>query len=127
MGLSLTCRAIYPVGDYALTRVRYTPNVVLASGGFEGNREMLAKYIGRRIHELPLIAPGIKHNKGAGLNMALEVGASTSGSFDGMHCELVDTRAKKPDAVIWVSCISIQAPLLVHLLSVPRVITTESS
>lgn len=62
---------------------------------------MLAKYVGRRTHELPLIAPGIKHNKGAGLNMALEVGAATAGSFDGMHCELVDTRATKPDAVIW--------------------------
>jgi tricarballylate dehydrogenase len=62
---------------------------------------MLAKYIGPRTHKLPLIAPGLKHNQGAGLNMALEVGASTAGSFDGMHCELVDTRATKPDAVIW--------------------------
>ena len=77
------------------------PNVVLACGGFEGNNEMLARYIGPRTHKLPLIAPGIKHNKGAGLKMALEVGAGTAGSFDGMHCELVDTRAGKPDAVIW--------------------------
>lgn len=77
------------------------PNVVLACGGFEGNREMLAKYVGRRTHELPLIAPGLKYNRGAGLNMALEVGAGTAGSFDGMHCELVHTRATKPDAVIW--------------------------
>lgn len=74
---------------------------MLACGGFEGNREMLAKYIGNRTHELPLIAPGLVHNKGAGINMALEVGAATAGSFDGMHCELVDTRATKPDAVIW--------------------------
>lgn len=77
------------------------PNVVLACGGFEGNQEMLARYIGPRSHHLPLIAPGIRYNKGAGLKMALEVGAGTAGSFDGMHCELVDTRAKKPDAVIW--------------------------
>ncbi|KAL5419667.1 hypothetical protein PMIN04_006843 [Paraphaeosphaeria minitans] len=63
----------------------HAPDVVLACGGFEGNREMLAKY----------------YNRGAGLNMALEVGAGTAGSFDGMHCELVDTRATKPDAVIW--------------------------
>jgi succinate dehydrogenase/fumarate reductase flavoprotein subunit len=33
--------------------------------------------------------------------MALEVGAATAGSMSGMHCELVDTRATKPDAVIW--------------------------
>ena len=77
------------------------PNVVLACGGFEGNQEMLARYIGRDSHKLPLIAPGLKYNRGAGLRMALEVGAGTAGSFDGMHCELVDTRANKPDAVIW--------------------------
>jgi len=33
--------------------------------------------------------------------MGLEVGAATAGSMSGMHCELVDTRATKPDAVIW--------------------------
>lgn len=32
--------------------------------------------------------------------MALEVGAATAGSMSGMHCELVDCRAQKPDAVI---------------------------
>ncbi|QIW99722.1 hypothetical protein AMS68_005240 [Peltaster fructicola] len=73
------------------------PNVMLACGGFEGNQE----YVGRDTHKLPLIAPGLKYNKGAGLKMALDVGADTAGSFDGMHCELVDTRATKPDAVIW--------------------------
>ncbi|KAG4438700.1 hypothetical protein IFR05_005827 [Cadophora sp. M221] len=76
-------------------------NVMLACGGFEGNREMLAKYIGNNTHSLPLIAPGLKYNTGAGITMALEVGAGTAGSFDGMHCELVDTRATKPDAVMW--------------------------
>lgn len=33
--------------------------------------------------------------------MALDIGAAVAGSMSGMHCELVDTRAKKPDAVIW--------------------------
>lgn len=76
-------------------------NVMLACGGFEGNPEMLARYVGNRTVDLPLIAPGLVHNRGAGLQMALDVGAATAGSFDGMHCELVDTRAGKPDAVIW--------------------------
>ena len=76
-------------------------DVVLACGGFEGNREKLARYVGHQSHRLPLIAPGLTHNKGDGLEMALELGADTSGSFDGIHCELVDTRATKPDAVIW--------------------------
>ncbi|KAF5521767.1 3-ketosteroid 1-dehydrogenase helE [Colletotrichum aenigma] len=53
-----------------------------------------------------LLAPTVmlaclKYNKGAGLRMCLDVGADTAGSFDGMHCELVDIRADKPDAVIW--------------------------
>jgi len=77
------------------------PNVMLACGGFEGNQEMLTKYVGNRTVDLPLIALGLKYNRGAGLNMALELGAGTAGSFDGMHCELVDTRATKPDAVVW--------------------------
>jgi hypothetical protein len=88
-------------------------NVMLACGGIEGNLEMLAKYIGNCTADLPLIAPGLVHNKGAGLEMALEVGVAleggvalevgvgTAGSFNGMRCELADTRAGKPEAVIW--------------------------
>ena len=91
------------------------PSVVLACGGFEGNQEMLARYIGRDSHKLPLIAPGLKYNKGAGLRMALEVGAGTAGSFDGMHCELVDKRAGKPDAVIWGECCLSLMKLMVSL------------
>lgn len=33
--------------------------------------------------------------------MALNIGAAVAGSMSGMHCELVDTRASKPDAVVW--------------------------
>ncbi|KAH6953598.1 succinate dehydrogenase/fumarate reductase flavoprotein subunit [Fusarium avenaceum] len=84
-----------------LTENLYAPDVMLASGGFEGNREMLAKYVGPKTHEIQLIAPGLKYNRGQGLKMALAVGADTAGSFDGIHSELVDTRATKPDAVIW--------------------------
>ncbi|KAJ9615605.1 hypothetical protein H2200_001680 [Cladophialophora chaetospira] len=75
--------------------------VMLACGGFEGNREMLGRYVGPRTEHLELIAPGLKYNTGFGLKMGLEVGAATAGSLSGMHCELVDIRAKKPDAVIW--------------------------
>lgn len=62
---------------------------------------MLAKYVGNKTVDLPLIAPGLVHNKGRGLQMGLDVGAATAGSFDGMHCELVDVHATKPVAVIW--------------------------
>ncbi|KAK2615858.1 hypothetical protein N8I77_002583 [Diaporthe amygdali] len=56
---------------------------------------------GPRTEHLELIAPGLKYNTGRGLQMALDVGAATAGSMSGMHCELVDARATKPDAVIW--------------------------
>jgi hypothetical protein len=42
-------------------------NIMLECGGFEGNPEMLAKYIDNQTVELPLIAPGLVYNRGAGL------------------------------------------------------------
>lgn len=47
--------------------------VMLACGGFEGNKEMLARYVGPKTEKLELIAPGLVHNTGHGLQMALEV------------------------------------------------------
>ncbi len=76
-------------------------NVGLASGGFEGNAEMLTQYVGQNTVDLPLIAPGLVYNRGAGIRMAMEIGAGTAGQFDGIHAELVDTRTDTPDAVIW--------------------------
>jgi succinate dehydrogenase/fumarate reductase flavoprotein subunit len=84
-----------------LLRTLTADAVVLACGGFEGNPEMLTQYIGKDAVDLPLIAPGIKYNRGAGIRMAMEIGAGTAGQFDMVHAELVDTRATKPDAVIW--------------------------
>lgn len=75
--------------------------VVLACGGFEGNYEMLTRYIGERACDLPLIAPGIANNRGDGLRMALELGADTAGQFDMIHAEPVDTRTTKADSVIY--------------------------
>ena len=75
--------------------------VVLACGGFEGNQDMLREHLGRGAEDLPMIVPGIKYNRGAGISMATGVGAETDGQFDMFHAELVDTRAKNPHAVIW--------------------------
>jgi tricarballylate dehydrogenase len=75
--------------------------VVLACGGFEGNTEMLTRYIGDRACDLPLIAPGIGNNRGDALRMALELGADTAGQFDGIHAEPVDRRTSKADAVLY--------------------------
>ena len=75
--------------------------VVIACGGFEGNREMLTRYLGDRACDLPVIAPTLVNNRGDGLSMVLEVGGDTAGQFDMFHGEPVDTRTQKPDAVIY--------------------------
>jgi tricarballylate dehydrogenase len=77
------------------------PAVVLACGGFEGSKEMLTRYLGPKACDLKLIAPGVSYNRGAGLRMAMEIGADTSGQFDMMHAELVDSRSTRADAVIY--------------------------
>lgn len=75
--------------------------VVIAAGGFEGNAEMLTRYLGERACDLPVIAPTIRNNRGDGLRMAMELGADTAGQFDMFHGEPIDVRSKKPDAVVY--------------------------
>lgn len=75
--------------------------VVIASGGFEGNGEMLTQYVGERACDIPVISPGTANNRGEGIRMAVEVGADTAGQFDMFHAEPVDPRATKPDPVIY--------------------------
>ena len=75
--------------------------VLLASGSFGGNREMLKEHLGKDADDLPNIAPGIRYNQGAGIRMAMEVGADTAGQFDMFHAELVDPRARKYHAAFW--------------------------
>jgi tricarballylate dehydrogenase len=84
-----------------LTRALSAPAVVMACGGFEGNKEMLTQYLGERACDLPIIAPTLRNNTGDGLRMALEIGAATAGQFDMFHGEPVDVRSSKPDAVMY--------------------------
>jgi tricarballylate dehydrogenase len=88
-------------GRDGLLRRLAASSVVIASGGFEGNKEMLTQYIGAGACDLPLIAPGPGNNRGDGIRMAMEVGADTAGQFDMFHGEPIDPRTKKPDAVIY--------------------------
>lgn len=75
--------------------------VVIACGGFEGNKELLARHLGPRGRELDVIAPTLVNNRGDGLAMATALGAATAGQFDMFHGEPVDTRSTKPDAVVY--------------------------
>ena len=86
--------------DGLLTTLR-APAVVIACGGFEGNPEMLTKYLGPRACDLPLVAPTLTNNRGEGLRMALAIGGDTAGQFDMFHGEPADPRSSKPDAVVY--------------------------
>jgi tricarballylate dehydrogenase len=88
-------------GRNGLLRTLPARAVVIACGGFEGNPEILTRYLGPGACDLPVIAPTLKNNTGDGLRMALEVGAATAGQFDMFHGEPVDARSRKPDAVVY--------------------------
>lgn len=74
--------------------------VVIASGGFQGNPEMMASYIGPGASQLATIAPGGACNRGDGIRMAIDVGAQPSGQWDMIHAEPTDPRSKQPEAVV---------------------------
>ena len=57
--------------------------VVLACGGFESNAEMRARYLGPG-YDLAKVR-GTQHNNGAGIRMALDIGAMPAGHWSGAH------------------------------------------
>lgn len=75
--------------------------VVLACGGFEGNPEMLARYVGREAINLRPVARGGHYNKGEGIAMALAIGAAPNGDFGSYHAEPVDPRSGVAEPAIF--------------------------
>lgn len=67
--------------------------IILAGGGFEGNYEMLTKYLGREALALKMDTPATKFHMGECMNMAFEIGAAPSGDFGNYHGDLVDARS----------------------------------
>ena len=65
--------------------------VVLASGGFEANSEMRARYLGPG-WDLAKVR-GSRHNMGDGIRMGLEVGAEPYGNWSGCHAVSWDMNA----------------------------------
>jgi tricarballylate dehydrogenase len=76
--------------------------VILASGGFQGNPEMLTRYLGPRARYLRPVARGGYYNKGEGIRMALDAGAATAGDFGEFHAEPIDPRSGAPEPVVMV-------------------------
>lgn len=81
---------------------RFHGNVVLACGGFEGNPEMLAKYLGPRSVYLRPVCKGGYFNKGEGIEMALAAGAGASGEFGSYHAEPVDPRSGVSEPSVFI-------------------------
>lgn len=77
--------------------------VVLASGGYEGNPEMLTHYLGAiRARHIRPVARGGYYNRGEGIRMALAAGAAPAGEYGSYHAEPVDPRSKQAEAVIFI-------------------------
>ncbi|MBX0314644.1 FAD-dependent oxidoreductase [Planococcus glaciei] len=74
--------------------------VILAAGGFQGNQRMMAQYIGRDAHKISPVCEGGYFNKGEAIEMALSIGAKSSGQFDTFHAEPVDPRSKREEAAV---------------------------
>jgi tricarballylate dehydrogenase len=74
--------------------------VVIASGGFEGNPEMLTQYLGASAKFVRPVARGGYYNKGEGIRMALQAGAAPAGDFNSYHAEPLDPRSPQPEALV---------------------------
>ncbi len=78
------------------------PAVVLASGGFEGNPEMLTHYLGPHARYIRPVARGGYYNKGEGIRMALAIGAAACGDYGSFHAEPLDPRSGATEPVVLV-------------------------
>ena len=74
--------------------------VVLACGGFEGNPEMVACYIGPKGRYLRPVARGGYYNKGEGIVMALRHGAAPAGDFAEFHAQPIDPRSSATEPIV---------------------------
>ena len=77
-------------------------SVVLACGGFQGNAEMMTRYIGSRSIYLRPICKGGYFNRGEGIDMALKLGAATCGDFGSYHAEPIDPRSGMSEPSIFI-------------------------
>jgi tricarballylate dehydrogenase len=89
-------------GSDGTSRVIDADAVILATGGFQGNSDMLRQHFGPRAASMKLISPGSRFDTGDGIFLASELGATLSGDWNGMHAEPVDPRSKSSAPVVLV-------------------------
>jgi hypothetical protein len=73
---------------------------VLGCGAFEGNPEMVARYIGPKGRYLRPVASGGYYNKGEGIAMALRLGAAPAGDFSEYHAQPIDPRSSATEPIV---------------------------
>ena len=76
--------------------------VILGCGGFEGNAEMMTRYIGPRSLYLRAMSKGCHYNKGEGVAMALAIGAAPCGDFGSFHASPMDPRSDRAGPSIYI-------------------------
>lgn len=76
--------------------------VMLASGGFQGNLEMLTRYIGPKASFIRPVCKGGYFNRGEGIQMALDMGAAPAGEYGSFHAEPVDPRSGVSEPSIFI-------------------------
>jgi tricarballylate dehydrogenase len=67
--------------------------LVIATGGFQANQEMRARYLGPEAAHWRV--RGTRFNTGDGIRMAVDVGAATVGNFADIHCAVIEARSRQ--------------------------------
>ena len=76
--------------------------VILGCGGFEGNAEMMSRYLGPRSLFLRSMSKGCHYNKGEGIAMALAIGAAPCGDYGSFHASPMDPRSDRAGPSIYI-------------------------
>ena len=76
--------------------------VILGSGGFQGNAEMMTRYIGQRAVNLRAMSLGSHYNKGEGHCMALDIGAAPCGDYALWHASPLDPRTARAGSSVYI-------------------------
>ena len=76
--------------------------VILGCGGFEGNAEMMSRYLGPRSLFLRSMSQGCHYNKGEGIAMALAIGAAPCGDYGSFHASPMDPRSDRAGPSIYI-------------------------
>jgi tricarballylate dehydrogenase len=77
-------------------------SVILACGGFQGNAEMMNRYVGPRSIYLRAMSRGGHYNKGEGIRMALDIGAAPCGDFGSYHASPMDPRSNRAGPSMYI-------------------------